>query len=308
MLGNILITGGAGHIGGSLAAKLIQHGGSVVVVDNLSTGCRSKLPDSNGLVFIEADVNRYDDIAAVMIGNKFDHVFHYAATVGVKRTLDDPLAVLKDIDGIKNVLELAKNSGVRRIFYASSSEVYGEPVSFPQNEQDTPLNSRLPYAVVKNVGEAFVRSYSARYGIDHTIFRFFNTYGPLQSTDFVMSRFIHAALAGQDLAINGDGLQTRTFCYVEDNIDVAIEALRRSAFVNDTVNIGSDVEVTILELAQAVINVTGSRSKVVHRPPLEEGDMTRRQPDITKMRSLLGRPLVELEAGIRETLRQMKLS
>src|SRR5437588_12842334 len=121
--------------------------------------------------------------------------------------------VLDDIKGIQNVLHLAKNTGVKRVFFSSSSEVYGEPVEFPQNEFTTPLNSRLPYAVVKNVGEAFLRSYKQEFDLDYTIFRFFNTYGPKQSSDFVMTKFIKAALANDRITIYGDGSQTRTFCY-----------------------------------------------------------------------------------------------
>jgi UDP-glucose 4-epimerase len=111
----------------------------------------------------------------------FDYVFHYAAVVGVKRTLENPVLVLEDLQGIRNVLTLCKNTGVKRVFYASSSEVYGEPVHLPQHEHNTPLNSRLPYAVVKNAGESFCRSYFQEYGLEYTIFRFFNTYGPKQS-------------------------------------------------------------------------------------------------------------------------------
>src|SRR6185312_4294759 len=145
---------------------------------------------------------------AVMLAYKFDYVFHYAAMVGVKRTLNNPMTVLQDIEGIKNILSLSKNTCVKRVFYSSSSEVYGEPVEFPQNENTTPLNSRLPYAIVKNVGEAFFRSYQREYGLDFTIFRFFNTYGSRQSQDFVVTKFIDEALGNQDITIYGDGNQS----------------------------------------------------------------------------------------------------
>ena len=112
-----------------------------------------------------------------MTSGGFDYVFHYAAVVGVHRTLQNPLAVLRDIDGIRNILELSKNTGVKRVFYSSSSEVYGEPVEIPQNESTTPLNSRLPYAIVKNLGEAYFKSYQQEFGLDYTIFRFFNKIG-----------------------------------------------------------------------------------------------------------------------------------
>ena len=300
----ILITGGAGNIAGSLACKLVEEQETfVVVVDNLSTGSLKKLPaPASNFKFIKADVNDFRDISPIMTAYQFDYVFHYAAMVGVQRTLDNPIKVLQDIDGIRNILDLSKNTGVKRVFFSSSSEVYGEPVSLPQHEETTPLNSRLPYAVVKNVGEAFFRSYQQEYGLDFTIFRFFNTYGPRQSEDFVLPKFLNLALNGKDITMYGDGLQTRTFCYVDDNIDTTINTLNNSCCINDTVNVGNDQEVTILKLAQMIIQITGSSSKIIHLPPLKEGDMTRRQPDIAKMKDILGRPLVSLEEGIKKML------
>lgn len=299
----ILITGGAGFIPGSLAERLLNDKDTfVVAVDNLLTGEFWKVPTSPRCKFIKCDVNNYNDIAAIMTAYSFDYVFHYAAVVGVKRTLDHPVMVLEDIQGIKNVLDLCKNTGVKRIFYSSSSEVYGEPVELPQHETRTPLNSRLPYAIVKNVGEAFCRSYKQEYNLDYTIFRFFNTYGPKQSTDFVMSKFLDAALSNQDITVYGDGLQTRTFCYIDDNLDATEYALNESAFLNDVVNLGNDELITIVDLAKTIIDVTGSSSKIVHLDPLKEGDMTRRQPDISKMREAINRPLITMEVGIKKIL------
>ncbi len=301
----ILITGGAGFIGGSLAEKLVADPDNhVVVVDDLTTGHVANLPEPayGNLRFIKADVNNYNEIAAIMVSFAFDYVFHYAAVVGVQRTLQYPCKVLNDVAGIKNVLDLAKNTGVKRVFYSSSSEVYGEPVEYPQNEHTTPLNSKLPYAVVKNLGECFLKSYEREFGLNYTIFRFFNTYGPRQSVDFVMSKFIRAALAGQDITIYGDGSQTRTFCYIDDNVEATAGAMTDDLFVNDVVNIGSDQELTIRELAEQIVLVTESKSRIVHVAPLEEGDMTRRRPDIEKMRGLLRRDLTPLQWGIRQTI------
>src|SRR5580698_5335673 len=248
----ILITGGAGFIGSSLADKMIEDASfEVVIVDNLLTGTLRRLPSTKftNWKFIKADVNQFDDIASIMLAHKFDYVFHYAAVVGVQRTLSNPVLVLNDISGIKNILELSKNTGVKRVYYSSSSEVYGEPVEFPQNEDTTPLNSRLPYAIVKNVGESFLKSYKKEFDLDYGIFRFFNTYGPKQSTDFVISKFLRAALKGKDLTIYGDGDQTRTFCYIDDNIDACMNAFENALFVNDVVNVGNNVEIPILEVA-----------------------------------------------------------
>lgn len=295
----ILITGGAGNIGSAIAKKLAEDPNNfIVIVDNLSTGSLFKIPKADNVIFIKANANSYNDIVPIFGRYNFDYVFHYAAVVGVKRTLDNPMMVLDDIEGIKNILSLSKNSGVKRVFYSSSSEVYGEPFEIPQNEKTTPLNSRLPYAIVKNVGEAFFKSYYEEYGLEYTIFRFFNTYGPNQSEDFVVPRFIKAALKNEPICLYGDGLQTRSFCYVDDNIDTCIKALYKDKCVNDVLNVGSDIEMTILNLAKKIISIANSESEIIHLPALEEGDMLRRCPDTSKMKAILGRELISLEDGI----------
>lgn len=300
----ILITGGAGNVGGALACHLVQKKEyQIVVADNLITGSTKNLPQGyDNFTFIKCDVNNYNDLAAIMLAFRFDYVFHYAALVGVKRTLNNPISVLEDIEGIKNILSLSKNTGVKRIFYSSSSEVYGEPVEFPQNEHTTPLNSRLPYAIVKNVGEAFFKSFHKEYGVDFTIFRFFNTYGPKQSNDFVVSKFISAALKNQDITIYGKGQQTRTFCYIDDNIETTTKIFEENLYLNEVINIGNADEVTVLDLAKKVIKLTDSLSTIVHLDPLEEGDMTRRQPDNSKMLKVLNRDLLTIEDGITKIL------
>jgi UDP-glucose 4-epimerase len=276
----------------------------IVIVDNLRTGDLKKVPLSkyNNIHFIKCDTNDYADISAVFFAYKFDYVFHYAALVGVLRTLQNPVAVLNDIAGIENVLKLSKNTGVKRVYFSSSSEVYGEPVEFPQNEHTTPLNSRLPYAIVKNVGEAYLRSYQKEYGLEYTIFRFFNTYGPKQSRDFVISKFLRFAMRNEPISIYGDGSQTRTFCFIDDNIEACTNAFYTNSFVNDVVNVGGTIEIPIREVAQKIIQLTGSSSEIRFVAPLEEGDMTRRKPDTTKMMQLINRPLVDFETGLKHIL------
>jgi len=302
---SILVTGGAGFIPSCIAEKLAENKENhLVLVDNFLTGHPSKIPVSknNNIKFIKCDVNNFADISSVFYAYKFDYVFHYAAMVGVKRTQENPVSVLEDISGIKNVLMLCKNTGVKRIYFSSSSEVYGEPVEFPQNEHTTPLNSRLPYAIVKNVGEAYLKSFKQEYNLDYTIFRFFNTFGPKQSKDFVISKFIAAALKNNDITIYGDGSQTRTFCFVDDNIEATTNAFYQNKFVNDVVNIGGDTEMPILEVAKLIIKLTHSQSKIVHLPPLKDGDMTRRRPDTAKMKQLLNREPLTLEEGLKKLL------
>ncbi|MFT6166898.1 MAG: UDP-glucose 4-epimerase [Vicingaceae bacterium] len=299
----ILITGGAGFIGSSLAHKLAEDKNNIItLVDNLLTGDLNRIPKLDNVKFIKGDVNDSQVISSIFYGNSFDYVFHYAAVVGVKRTIENPIMVLDDLKGMRNVLDLCKNTSVKRILFSSSSEVYGEPVELPQHEYTTPLNSRLPYAIVKNVGEAFLKSYKQEYNLDYTIFRFFNTYGPLQSKDFVVSKFIAAALKNEDITIYGDGSQTRTFCFVDDNIQACVNAFMKDEVMNDVVNIGSDKIFTVLELAKMIIKVAGSSSKIVHLPALEEGDMTRRQPDTGKMLRLLGKEPLSLEEGLKKVI------
>ena len=299
----ILVTGGAGFIGSSLAEYLLNKTeAQVVVVDNYLTGRQQNLPVSDRFRFIKADANDFNDISSIFQTFGFEYVFHYAAVVGVKRTLENPVMVLDDLLGIRNVLMLCKNTGVKRVFYASSSEVYGEPVHLPQHEHNTPLNSRLPYAVVKNAGESFCRSYYQEYGLEYTIFRFFNTYGPKQSQDFVVSRFINASLEHKPITIYGDGQQTRTFCYIDDHLEATVSCLTDKMYIDDVVNIGNNHEISVLELARAIKKITSSRSEIVHLSALPEGDMTRRQPDIKKMECLLKRPFTSLEEGLKKII------
>lgn len=305
----ILVTGAAGFIPSSLIDKLlVENQFFVVGIDNLLTGNKSNLISANEnprFTFIRADANSFEDMAPILSSNSFDFIFHYAAVVGVQRTLANPLLVLHDIDGINNLLSIAKNTSVKRIFFSSSSEVYGEPVQIPQNELTTPLNSRLPYAIVKNVGEALLKAYQQEHGLDYTIFRFFNTYGLRQSTDFVLSKFIRNAIQGKDITVYGDGMQTRTFCYIDDNVDTTINCLNKKIRINQVVNIGSDIEIPIRSLADLVIDITNSSSRIIHLPPLEDGDMRRRCPDNSLMKEILGRPLHKLEDGIRLILQNL---
>lgn len=296
-----LITGAAGFIASCLADQLISDSNNFVVgIDIFLTGKKEHLPDSKveNYKFYQGNVNDFAQIAKLFSTYKFDYVFHYAALVGVKRTLENPLMVLEDVSGIKNILQLSKEHYVKRIFFSSSSEVYGEPVEFPQHEETTPLNSKLTYAVVKNIGESYLKAYQKEFGLAYTIFRFFNTYGIRQSDDFVISKFVKLALTNQDIMIYGDGFQTRTFCFIDDNIEVTLKILRDNLAVNEVVNVGSDIETSILDLAKLIIAKTNSTSKIVHLPALIEGDMSRRKPNNAKMRAILGKDLIKLEEGI----------
>ena len=305
----ILVTGGAGNIGSGLINKLsINKSNTIICIDNLTTGSLNKINKSKNILFKKIDVNKLSQISNVFNNYKIDFVFHFAALVGVKRTLENPLKVFNDIKGIKNILELSKSNNVKKVFFSSSSEVYGEPFEIPQNEETTPLNARLPYAIVKNLGESYFRAYFQLYGLNYTIFRFFNTYGPNQSTDFVISKFISLALNNKDITVYGDGLQTRTFCFIDDNVDTMINILSQNICNQEVINIGSDYEIPIIDLAKIIIDLLKSKSKIIHLPPLKEGDMKRRKPDITKMKNIIKRELVDLEDGIKITAKHLKIN
>jgi len=304
-MAKILVTGGAGFIASALSEKLAENeDNDIVIIDNFITGSREKLPleGNSNIRFIKCDVNNYESISSIFYSHSFDYVFHYAALVGVQRTLKYPDMVLNDISGIKNIVNLSKNTEVKRVFFSSSSEVYGETIKLPQNEETTPLNSTLPYAVVKNIGEAYLKSYFQEFGLEYTIFRFFNTYGIKQSADFVVSKFIKAALNGEEITVYGNGSQIRTFCYIDDNIDACLNAFYRKKFVNGVVNIGSDVEVKIKDLANMIVKLTGTKSQIVNLPPLKVGDMSRRKPDITKMKTLIDRKIKPIEEGLKKII------
>lgn len=304
--GKVLVTGALGFIGSHLSAALLEAGWQVIGVDNFLTGDMrraERFKRHEHWRFEHADVNEWSQIYPLFLEHVPDLVFHYAACVGVKRTLEHPAWVLKDIKGLENILELGRMFRVQRVFFSSSSEVYGEPVEFPQNESTTPLNSKLPYAVVKNLGEVMLRAYRQEHGLPYTIFRFFNTYGPWQSEDFVVTRFIRAALAGRPLRIYGDGSQSRTFCFIQDNIRASLGCLENPSTRDAVLNIGSADEVSVLQLAQHILQLTGSPSKLEHVPALAEGDMTRRLPDNRRMLDLLGQTgLLGLEEGLRATI------
>ena len=297
----ILVTGGAGNIGSSLVAGLLKSENyHISILDNLSTGSLENLPQSSESLwrFIDCDVNNLNQLKQALKKDTFNYIFHYAALVGVERTQKNPLKVLEDIEGIKNILNLAVDCKAERIFYSSSSEVYGEPVEIPQNETTTPLNSKLPYAIVKSVGESFMRTFHDHHQLEFTIMRFFNTYGPRQKNDFVISKFIELALQNKDITIYGDGSQTRSFLHVDDNVDFTIKILENNKLLNDVVNVGSDIEIKIIDLAYLIIETLESESKIIFLPPLKEGDMTRRKPDISKMKKVYQKEIISLVEGI----------
>lgn len=302
-----LITGGAGFIGSSLAERLITKPDShITIIDNLLTGTErniQQLTSHKNFRVIVGDINDSKFIDSLN-EEYFDYIYHFAAVVGVKRTLENPHAVLEDLNGFNNIYSYACKVKAKRVFFASSSEVYGEsrPQDLPQHELTTPLNARLPYATVKLMGEVIGQAYMQSHNMPLTIFRFFNTYGPKQSSDFVVSKLIKSAIKNEPLTVYGDGSQTRTFCFVDDNVDTMLSVLENDSHHGEIINIGNDIDTSVLELAEMIIRVTGSSSEIVHLPALKAGDMPRRRPDNTKMKNILGRKLLALEEGLKRVI------
>src|SRR3989344_6927166 len=309
----VLVTGGAGFVGSHLSRELLASLCKVICFDNLSTGKKPNIQDletNKNFVFVEGDVNVLEDITKVFLEHKIDYVFHYAAKVGVLRTIEHPLDVMRDIDGIRNILELSRQHVVQKVIFSSSSEVYGDPVEFPERE-DGHLNPKMPYAVVKLVGEKYLELYNQVYGLRTCALRFFNIYGPRQDSSaygFVVGIFIKQALAGEPLSVFGDGTQTRAFVYIDDNINASILALLSAETDGKVVNIGTGRPMTVLALAESIIREVGSQGpEIKFLPTRSGGEIRHRFPDVGKMRKLLHyHPKYTIEKGLRETINWYK--
>jgi len=311
-----LVTGGAGFIGSHLCEKIIKEGHKVICFDNLSTGSLKNLSliqKNPNFSFIGGDANKEEDIAPIFKNNELDGVFHYASVIGVKKTLEDPLSMLKDIDGIKNIASLAVKYGKPKIIFASSSEVYGEPQQFPERE-DGAINPNNPYSygVIKLLGERFLLLYSKEYKIKTVSLRFFNVYGPRQESSdygFVVGIFIKQALGGKPPVIFGDGSQTRDFTFIDDNIEASWRAMKSEKAKNgEVINVGCGRPTTIIDLAEKINKLCHPNKKF--SPQFLEnrrGDILHRFPEIKKMIKLLNyRPKVSLEEGLKKTINWYK--
>lgn len=305
----ILVTGAAGFLGSHLCDTLLAEGHHVIGVDNLSTGNRANLNHLSGeprFRFIEQDITKAFDPGNV------DYVFNLASPaspVDYTRLGIETLHV--GSSGTFNTLDVARkyNAGY---LHASTSECYGDPEVHPQVEtywgNVNPIGPRSVYDEAKRFSEAAVMAYHRYYGVNTHLVRIFNTYGPrLQANDGrVISNFMIQALQGEPLTIYGDGSQTRSFCYVSDLIEGIVRLSRSDEHL--PVNIGNPIEWTILECAHEVLAVTGSKSEIV-RKPLPQDDPTRRRPDITRAKTLLGwEPKVPLREGLERSLEYFKAS
>ena len=298
-----IVTGGAGFIGSNLCRRLHEEGDHVICIDNLSSGSEKNVRDLQGSSRFEMIVHDVTD----PIDLKADRIYHLACPASPVYYQKDPIATSKTLFmGSLNMLEVAKANSAR-ILLASTSEIYGEPLIHPQIEEYRgnvePNGIRSCYDEGKRMAESLFFDYHRIHGIEIRVVRIFNTYGPgmLPNDGRVVSNFIVQALQEKDLTIYGDGAQTRSLCFVEDTVEALIRMME-APDITGPVNIGNDHELSVKEIAEHIIRLTGSSSRMIALP-LPEDDPTRRRPDITKARKILGwEPSVSVDEGLSKTI------
>lgn len=303
----VLITGGAGFIGSHLCEKLLSEGNQVICLDNFFTGSKKNV--EHLLQNTKFELIRHDIVEPILI--EAEQIYNLACPASPVHYQYNPIKTIKtSVLGVTNMLGLAKRAKAR-ILQASTSEVYGDPMVHPQKEDYwgnvNPIGIRSCYDEGKRVAETLMMDYHRQNNVDIRIVRIFNTYGPrmAENDGRVVSNFIIQALKGQDITIYGDGSQTRSFCYVDDLIQAMVAMMNTEDFIGP-VNIGNDGEFTILELAQNVIELTGSSSKIIHAP-LPSDDPLKRRPDLTLAKEKLNyEPKIKLREGLIKTIEYFK--
>lgn len=304
----ILITGGAGFIGSHLCKKLLGNGHEILCVDNFYTGVKANVLKLTGDPYFE--IIRHDVIMPMHF--EVDEIYNLACPASPVHYQHDPVQTIKtSIMGAINVLDLAKRLNIR-VLQASTSEVYGNPMVHPQTEDYwgnvNPVGIRSCYDEGKRCAETLFFDYHRQYGTDIKVIRIFNTYGPnMHPNDGrVVSNFIVQALRGDNLTIYGDGTQTRSFCYVDDLVEGIVKMMDTEKDFAGPVNLGNPVEFTIMELAEKVLALTGSKARLTFEP-LPGDDPRQRCPDISLARFKLGwEPCVNLEQGLVKTIEYFK--
>lgn len=302
MMKTILITGGAGFIGSHLVDELHKHN-KVIILDNFSTGRLDNIPFHENIKFYQADLNN-DPISWIFNSHEIDLIYHYAATVGVQLTEENPTRVLDDLKGTFSLLEQARTHNVKKILFASSSEVYGDTKE--KMIEEGPVNPQTPYQITKLATEHIITEYCREQGIDNTNLRIFNVYGPRQRQDFVITRFIQQALNNENITIHDGGTHTRDFVYVKDHVKLAIKAMETQNTNHTTINIGNGKPTTIKQLAETIKTLTQSKSEITHTKP-KNNYIQNRQPDTKLMKTLLQNiPTTTLEDGLQHTIKWIK--
>ncbi len=304
----ILITGGAGFLGSHLVEELLKRGNEVLVVDNFFTGTKRNL--THVLSDPNLELMRHDVTFPLYV--ETDQIYNLACPASPVHYQYDPVQTTKtSVHGAINMLGLAKRTGAR-ILQASTSEVYGDPEVHPQPENYwgsvNPIGIRSCYDEGKRCAETLFFDYHRQHKLDIKVVRIFNTYGPRMHPNDgrVVSNFIVQALRGKDITIYGDGQQTRSFCYVDDLIDAMVKMMNSDDGFTGPVNIGNPAEFSMLQLAETVLRLSGSKSKITHHP-LPSDDPKQRQPTIELAKTKLGwQPKVDLEEGLKETISYFK--
>jgi UDP-glucuronate decarboxylase len=310
----ILVTGGAGFLGSHLCDRLVAQGHEVIALDSLFTGSEKNLQCliANPLFkFVKRDVVDAVDCKALGVEG-LDEIYNLACPASPVHYQYDPIHTMKtSVLGAINMLELARSTGAK-VFQASTSEVYGDPSVHPQPEDYwgnvNTIGIRSCYDEGKRAAETLFFDYQRTYKLRIKMVRIFNTYGPRMAADDgrVVSNFIVQALRGQDLTIYGDGTQTRSFCYADDLVEGFMRLMNADDSVVGPINMGNPGEFTMIELAEKVLRLTGSKSKLIHMP-LPQDDPKQRRPDITKAKQYLGwEPTVALEQGLVRTIAYFK--
>ncbi|MBQ6005734.1 MAG: SDR family oxidoreductase [Selenomonadaceae bacterium] len=303
----VLITGGAGFLGSHLCDRLIADGHEVICLDNFFTGKKKNI--AHLLSNPNFELMRHDVVQPIYA--EVDWIFNLACPASPVHYQRDPVRTIKtNVMGALNSLGCAKQNNAR-VLQASTSEVYGDPKVHPQPESYrgavNPIGIRACYDEGKRTAETLFFDYHRQHGLDIRVIRIFNTYGPRMTANDgrVVSNFIMQALTGEDITIYGDGTQTRSFCYVDDLIDGIVKMMNVENFTGP-VNLGNPGEFTMLELAELVLKLTGSKSKIIHQP-LPQDDPTQRCPVIDLAREKLNwQPTIKLEAGLKSTIKYFK--
>lgn len=308
----VLVTGGAGFIGSNLADELIRQGARVVIMDDFSTGFKENLEEIHGnFEFIEGDINDEDSVAKAI--DDVEVVFHQAALPSVPRSVDDPVETHRVcVDGTFNLLNKARNAGVKRFIYAASSSAYGDQPTLPKVETMKP-DPLSPYAAAKLTGELYCRAFNNVYGLETYSLRYFNVFGPRQNPDSmysgVISRFIDSLMTGEKPVIFGDGEQSRDFTFIANVVNANIRAAQAATGMGESMNVANGDRITLNELLDVLKSITGKTDVEPRYEEARKGDVKHSQADNRRAIECLNYvELVGLEEGLKKTIAWWKTS
>jgi len=310
-MANVLVTGGAGFIGSNLTEALLQKGHSVRVLDDFSTGKRENLifdKKHRSLEMIEGDIRNLSTCQRAIKG--MEVVFHQAALPSVQRSIEDPeISNAVNVGGTLNILLAAKEIGVKRVVYASSSSIYGDTPTLPKHEE-MPSNPLSPYALQKYIGEQYCRLFYQLYGLDTISLRYFNIFGPKQDPNSVYSavipKFIDALLQGRAPIIFGDGEQSRDFTYIENVVQANLLAMSAEHLHGEAINIACGKRISLNQLVNVLKEILGAKQSPIHQEP-RQGDVRHSLADIHKGKEVINyEPIIGVEVGLKKTVEFFK--